>query len=238
MLKATDYPSTYTGRKYGFLTVLGTAKVIKNGKTYYGYLCECVCGKQVEKLAQQLNAGNAKSCGCQQHKRGKELKDSMKMLVFDPSGNHTEGNGTSGWAVFIDDELMDFGDIRAADYTTPEAYWLAHWELIKSLKPDAVLYETYKLQAGKAMQQSWSQLETPQLIGLLRSCCWMYKIKMFDQDPKVKPRFSDEVLVNTGYAERKGKIHYIRGRATNMHMRDAIRHGLYFRRYGKDKLHG
>jgi hypothetical protein len=159
-----------------------------------------------------------------------------KVLCFDPSGNHAEGNGTTGWAVFIDGQLTNFGEIKASDYSRAEAYWSAHAQLIHNLKPTVVVYETYRLRAGKAMEQSWSQLETPQLIGVIRYAAFRYGSDCVGQDPSLKERFKDHILIHLGIAEKSdGGRMYIMGRQTNVHMRDAIRHGLYFHRFGKGK---
>lgn len=159
----------------------------------------------------------------------------MRVLAFDPSGNHAEGNGTTGWALFVDGELKAFGEVKASEFLHAEAYWHSAVALINGLEADAVVYETYRLRAGKAMEQSWSQLETPQLIGIIRWYCWSKNIHCFGQDPTLKERFKDSVLVATNYAEKRPGGLYIDGKRTNMHMRDAIRHGLYFHRYGKGK---
>ena len=156
-----------------------------------------------------------------------------KILAFDPSGNWREGGGTTGWALFIDGKLTMFGNIKSADYGCPESYWDQHVQLIRDLQPDIVVYETYRLQAGKAMQQSWSELETPQLIGIIRHECWLHDIPRYGQDPSIKKRFNDDILVQMGIAEQRGKLIYINDMRTNDHMRDAIRHGLYFIKYGK-----
>lgn len=157
----------------------------------------------------------------------------MKILAFDPSGNWREGEGTTGWAWFVDRKLTAFENIKSVNYDCPESYWDEHVQLIRDLQPDVVVYETYKLQAGKAMQQSWSELETPQLIGIIRHECWIHDIPRYGQDPMIKKRFNDDILVQLGIAERRGKLLYINGERTNDHMRDAIRHGLYFIKYGK-----
>lgn len=162
----------------------------------------------------------------------------MKILVFDPSGNHAEGNGTTGWAVFLDGELVDFGEVKSSDFTSPEAYWTEVMQPILAKRPDVVVYETYRLRAGKAMEQSWSLLETPQLIGTIRWLSHTAGIPCVGQDPVLKERFNDKILINTKVAEKRPGGLYIRGRRTNMHMRDAIRHGLYFVRYGLKKLEG
>lgn len=169
------------------------------------------------------------------------------LLAFDPSGNYTakEGKGTTGWAVFKGNELYNFGDIKATDHEQIEAYWYEHLCMMMSRERKAsavmgpgefkVICESYRLQPGKAKQQSWSSLETPQLIGCMRMTAWEKAYPFILQDPAIKARFSDEVLVELGIAEKRGQYYYIQGRQTNGHMRDAIRHGLYYLRYGVKK---
>ena len=158
----------------------------------------------------------------------------MRVLSFDPSGNWSkrEGSGTSGWAFFEDGELKEFGDVRADKAESIEDYWAAHSELMDVKQPHIVVCESYKLQPGKAMVQSFSAMETPQLIGYLRMACWLNKIRFVFQDPSCKPRVADPILERMGIIERKGRLYYCQGRLTNDHMRDAIRHGIYWHKYG------
>lgn len=160
-----------------------------------------------------------------------------RVLVFDPSGNYKEGEGTTGWAVFDSGELTDFGAIKSEDFKSQELYWTAHSQLISDMWPNTVLMESYHLFAHKAMQQSWSEMETPQLIGYLRMHCWHSNIEVHFQDPQDKVRVADPILVRMGVFEKKGNKHYCMGRPTVIHMRDAIRHGIFYHRYGKGKTH-
>lgn len=161
------------------------------------------------------------------------------VLCFDPSGNWSdkEGKGTTGWSLFRKGKLISFGSISADEYSSVEHYWHSHTRLMYNLQytVDAVVCESYKLQPGKAMQQSWSSLETPQMIGYLRMYCWVNGTDFILQDPSIKQRFTDKVLVTTGYAEKRGDKHFINGLSTNLHIRDSIRHGLYYFKYGKGK---
>jgi hypothetical protein len=160
----------------------------------------------------------------------------MKILTLDPSGNFSkkEGDGTTGWAIFEDGELKDFGAISASDYKKIEEYWEAISDII-DLSINVVVCESYRLFAGKATAQSNSLMETPQLIGYLRMHCYKWEIPIIFQDPKDKLRVTDPILVRQGVFILKGKKHYCQNRPTNLHMRDAIRHGLYFLKYGKVK---
>lgn len=159
----------------------------------------------------------------------------MKILTLDPSGNFSknEGDGTTGWAIFENGELQEFSDIPASDYDKIEEYW--HAIALQVSKADLVVCESYRLFAGKAKAQSNSLMETPQLIGYLRMWAWHRGIPFVFQDPKDKARVSDPILVRQGVFEKKGNKHYCMGKSTNLHMRDAIRHGIYFLKYGKVK---
>lgn len=160
----------------------------------------------------------------------------VRILTLDPSGNFSkkEGDGTTGWAIFEDGELKDFGDVSAQSYHKMEAYWEGISDLI-DLSVGLVVCESYRLFAGKAAAQSNSLMETPQLIGYLRMHCYKWQIPIVFQDPKDKLRVTDPILVRQGVFELKGRKHYCMERPTNLHMRDAIRHGIYFLKYGKVK---
>ena len=159
----------------------------------------------------------------------------MRVLCLDPSGNYKEGDGTTGWALFVDGKLIEFGRVEAKRYSSQEAYWAAVSEVISKFFPDVVVCESYRLFEHKAKQQSWSELETPQLIGYLRMYCWCRNIQFVFQDPNDKIRVADEQLVKMGVLEKKGNRYYCMGKQTVIHERDAIRHGIFYHRYGKGK---
>lgn len=167
--------------------------------------------------------------------KGKELGNLDKILCYDPSGNFSknEGQGTTGWSYFEDGELKDFGDVKASDYDTIMMYWLGVIELIYRFSPTIIVCESYKLQPGKAMAQSWSAMETPQMIGAIRLIAHTHGHTNFVlQDPSCKTRVADPVLEHKGIIEKRNKNYYCLDRMTNLHQRDAIRHGIYFLRYG------
>jgi len=163
----------------------------------------------------------------------------VHLIAIDPSGNFLskEGKGTTGWASFDSDgSLMNYGDVRAKEYDTTENYWGAIISKIMAAHPKIIVCESYQLQPGKAMAQSWSDLETPQLIGAIRHIAWSKNVKFIFQPPSIKPRFADHILVRMGIAETKNnKIFMVQGMRSNDHQRDAIRHGLYYFKYGVKK---
>lgn len=156
-----------------------------------------------------------------------------QVLVLDPSGNSSknEGSGTTGFAWFDDTgALFAFGDKKAEDYGSTELYWDALVSLVLSAK--TIVCESYRLQPSKAMAQSWSSLETPQMIGALRYMAYRYEKPFILQDPSIKPRFADPILVKMGVVEQSGKFYNCMDQRTNLHQRDAIRHGLHYFKYG------
>jgi hypothetical protein len=158
--------------------------------------------------------------------------DKMKLLCLDPAGNWgKEGFGTTGWSLFEDGELLDFGDIKAENFGEQEAYWEAVADLLYG--NEIVVCENYRLYGGaRGKAQINSTLDTPQLIGHLRIVCWKENIQFVQQSPAFKVRVADPQLVKMGVLTKKGTKHYCLNRPTNLHQRDAIRHGLYFLRYG------
>lgn len=165
----------------------------------------------------------------------------MTILAFDPSGNYTEGKGTTGYAVGVDHGdgwQIILGDINARDYKTMMAYWSAHvgrFALCGGARE--IVMEGYRLynHAGKeAKIQANSTLETPQLIGALRMAAWERKIPVKIQyAADVKTRWSDEILVRLGYLDKRGQLLYYNGNRTNTHQRDALRHLLHYIRYNR-----
>ena len=158
-----------------------------------------------------------------------------KVLCFDPSGNFEEGSGTTGWALFQDGEIKKFWDVKAKDFSTIEEYWNHVTMIIHIYEPDEVVIEDYRLFGHKAKQQSWSALETPQLIGWMRMYCWEANIPVIFQSPKDKVRVADPQLERLGIIQKEGNSYYCNNIKTNLHQRDAIRHGVFYHRYRKGK---
>jgi hypothetical protein len=158
-----------------------------------------------------------------------------RVLCFDPSGNFHEGNGTTGWAYFLDGELREFGQIKAINHTCLEEYFLAHRSVIGHYEPNEVVIEDYRLFGHKAKDQSWSALETPQLIGYMRMSCYTGMIDVIFQSPKDKVRVADPQLERLGVIEKRPGGYYCLDKITNLHQRDAIRHGVFYHRYRKGK---
>jgi hypothetical protein len=161
----------------------------------------------------------------------------MKILAFDPSGNYDEGKGKTGFALALDGfPPAKLGQINAIDFTSRQTYWFQHRVLIEQTLPDVCVVESYRLFGHKSKQQIGSSLETPQLIGYIEMVCFELGIPVVYQDPSTKQRHSDEVLLKVGIIEKKGGKLYYKGELTSLHMRDALRHAMYYQR--KLKMEG
>ena len=162
------------------------------------------------------------------------------IVALDPSGNFTEGNGTTGLCM-LRDKMAHVNDIHAGNFGRAEQYWQAHVALLDSVKKEEpnmeVVMEGYRLYGHKSDTQVNSTLETPQLIGVIRYWCYVNNVPLKIQFAvEVKNRWSDSVL------EKKGIIEKVNGRRKlissgqwlNNHKTDALRHALHYQRYGRE----
>ena len=160
----------------------------------------------------------------------------MKTLVFDPSGNYNEGKGTTGWAQYYDGNLITVGQLRAAEFKSRNDYWDSHIKLIQALEPDVLVVESFRLYANKAKAQINSEFETPQLIGMLVHWCYSKDVEVIMQDPAIKSRFSNKILLHKKIiTQDKSGRYYAVGVSITNHILDAIRHGEYYKNFGYKK---
>lgn len=161
----------------------------------------------------------------------------MKTLVFDPAGNFVEGKGTTGYAVLNNDELTAVSELSARPFQSAAQYWYEHKLLIGYIKPDQVVCESYQLFHYKnrpAESQAFSYMETPQLIGAITVACFEKNLPLIFQTPaQVKRTWPDEKLVEEGYITKSGRSYFWNGKRLSNHMRDAIRHAIYYTRNRK-----
>lgn len=162
----------------------------------------------------------------------------QKTLAIDPSGNFSEGKGTTGFALFHGNTPIRLWQIHAKEYPSAPAYWDAVLNEIEGI--DEVVCEEYPLYDFKgqsAKTQSWSLLETPQLIGAITIECYRkgYPIH-FQKASLAKSRFKEDLLVRKGFLEKKGNKYIFQKETTTPHMRDALKHGLYHTRYRQEKV--
>ena len=160
------------------------------------------------------------------------------ILAFDPSGNFSEGKGTTGWVLMnADEKLLDRGEIYAKDYHCPEEYWDAHVDLIRKYNKRygtqlIVVIEEYVLYRDRSASQTNSKMETVRLLGVMQNFCWRIKQDYSMQlASSVKHRWSDELLLREQilYKHRGIMIHTDSNIPINVsHTRDAFRHAIHY----------
>jgi hypothetical protein len=164
----------------------------------------------------------------------------VKIIALDPSGNFKEGKGTTGICVMEDGVVTDLTVLKASDFDLAEEYWAAHEDYIQREWPDHLVFEGYKLYNHKgkeAKMQANSELETPQLVGILKHTCYRLDIPYTVQfASEVKSRWQEAILVHLGYLEAKGGKWYWKGKVTLPHHRDSLKHALHYWRYKHAEL--
>lgn len=171
------------------------------------------------------------------------MKKYKSILALDPSGNYTEGKGTTGWCLFDAEQnkIITTGFLEADKSEGFESYWDWHLGIIDHAERNSdslmVVIEDYVLYAHKSNAQINSKMETPKLIGVLQHYCWQegipYKMQLAAE---VKNRWTDEILVHKGYLEKAGNRHKVNGHAINRHVKDSIRHAVHFNTFKNEVI--
>ena len=158
-------------------------------------------------------------------------------MGIDPSGAFHEGKGTTGWCILDNrtNTLLRVGTISAKDYPTDVQYWQEHLDRIdwmrKHYKSFAISIEDYILYKNHAMAQVNSQLETVQLLGIIKMHCYKNNIPVYIRPAvAVKKRWSDEILVHKGVIAKVGIRFMVPNSKQSIceHERDSIRHAMHF----------
>ena len=158
-------------------------------------------------------------------------------MGIDPSGAFKEGKGTTGWCILNNDtnRLVRVGTISAKNYASDLDYWDAHVARIKwankQYKNLAISIEDYILYKSSAMSQVNSQLETVQLIGIIKYYCYVSDLKVFIRPAvAVKKRWSDDILLFKGIITKIGARYAMpeSNQTICEHERDSIRHAVHF----------
>lgn len=160
------------------------------------------------------------------------------IIAVDPSGNFSEGKGTTGICVLKGTQpvkIVHTEFIQAKDYMTVEQYWQAHvvtlLKLTAQYKDVVWVIEDYLLYRTKAENQINSRMETPKLIGILQYTAAMENIPThFQTASEVKTRWNDDVLMHKHILYTRKNKTYVSGlsNAINKHVKDAIRHGVHY----------
>jgi hypothetical protein len=163
----------------------------------------------------------------------------MKTIAIDPSGNFEEGKGHTGVAIIEDNdwEKVQVFSVSAKDFPSRHAYWNTVLGIISTYRDDAtnVVIESYvtRMNGFTIGKQS----ETAMFIGVLVWYLEHWDIPFTFQAPSAaKSRFKDELLpkyypkLELDTSTGKNRYKYD-GKLVSDHIRDAMKHLLYFKRY-------
>jgi hypothetical protein len=162
-----------TGHKYGKLTVIGldNEKSIKKRKYW---ICACECGNQKSVLADNLQAGKTKSCGCLQNanrveqankrkKWGSELyptRHIWKLMLrrcYNPKDSCYEYYGKRG--IFVCKEWHEFDNFLKDMGVKPEGLTLERKDVNKNYSAENCCWATPKEQARNRRTTRWITIE-------------------------------------------------------------------------------
>lgn len=163
----------------------------------------------------------------------------MNLIFVDPSGSFTEGKGHTGIACITDDNwsTLTTTSLSASHYTNRHWYWNSIIEEILHLRTsieDVVIIESFMIRT-----QGFLMGKMPETIQLIGALCWeleKYSINYVLQTPtQAKSRFKDDDLPRyiPGFEKRSNGRYYLDGKQVNDHIRDALKHLLYYMRYKK-----
>lgn len=158
------------------------------------------------------------------------------IIAIDPSGNFEEGKGTTGCCLFSAEQkqIITTWNIRASDYSSKEAYWNAHLDMLKKFttlyKNSIVVMEDFTLNPKRALQQSHSKMETSKLIGVIQMACAEHSWPLKMQLPvEAKTRWPDSFLERKHFIKKLNKGHCLpSGQIVSRHEKDAIRHAVHY----------
>ena len=167
-------------------------------------------------------------------------------MGIDPSGAFKEGKGTTGWCILDNrtNTLLKVGTIAAKNYDNEIEYWNDHIEKIKwahrHYKSLAISIEDYILYKSSAMAQVNSQLETVQLLGIIKHFCYFNNLEVFIRPAvAVKTRWSDNILIHKGIITKIGQRYVVpeSKQAICEHERDSIRHAVHFNMFENEEVY-
>ena len=169
----------------------------------------------------------------------------MKYIFVDPSGSFNEGKGHTGIVTIKDNDwtTLEYISIAAKDYDTRHEYW--HAVMLKIYdytfwnKPEPrtnldtkVIIESFMIRTQGFLMGKMP--ETIQMIGALEYKLENHGIDYSLQTPtQAKSRFKDIDLPRyiPGFEKRINGRYYLNGKQINDHIRDALKHLLYYMKY-------
>jgi hypothetical protein len=124
----------------------------------------------------------------------------------------------SGWSVFIHSHLFSCGKVE----WTQENECYAIIDVIEETMPDVVVCEDYRIYSGKRLVQAWSTVDTVRIIGAIEYICRKENIKLVKQMASTAKVFVTNEKLKEWNLWNK-----------NEHIRDSIKHGIYYLLFGK-----
>lgn len=163
----------------------------------------------------------------------------MRYIFVDPSGSFNEGKGHTGIACISDMnwDTLTIESISASHYSSRHEYWKA----IASSIVSRITLDTYVIIESFMIRNVGYVIgkmpETIQLIGYLSFILEEYGIPYTFQTPsQAKSRFKDTMLPTfIPNLTHKSNRYYLNNKIINDHVRDALKHLLYFNTYKKGK---
>ena len=163
----------------------------------------------------------------------------MRYIFVDPSGSFNEGKGHTGIACISDMnwDTLTIESVSASHYSSRHEYWKAiASSIVSRITLDThVIIEAFMIRnVGYVIGK---MPETIQLIGYLSFILEEYGIPYTFQTPsQAKSRFKDTMLPTfIPNLTHKSNRYYLNNKIINDHVRDALKHLLYFNTYKKGK---
>ena len=171
----------------------------------------------------------------------------MLYVVVDPSGSFTEGKGHTGIVHIWDNDWNNVSvcSVAAKDYASRHDYWNA----IMSTAFKAYLTEdsgicpediTVVIESFVIRSNGFTIGKMPETIQLIGAMVWVLEslgIKniVFQTPSQAKTRFPDDRLPDyiPGLTKESNGFYYLNGRRINDHVRDALKHLLFYKKYRK-----
>lgn len=169
----------------------------------------------------------------------------MYYIVLDPSGSYNEGKGHTGIAIMHDDDWnsLHLESVSAKRFPDRHAYWenimLRVTEMVKVAKPEktVVIIESFMIRNNGFLIGKMP--ETIRLIGALEYRLEEEGIDFTFQTPsQAKSRFHDDALcrhVPLLTYNAANHRYYFKCKMCNDHVRDALKHLLYYKHYVEPK---
>ena len=164
----------------------------------------------------------------------------MKYIVIDPSGSFNEGKGHTG-ITFIEDfdwNTLNTRSIAAKDFDVRHDYWKT---IIDTIIDEWMFTDvTVIIESFMIRNNGFLVGKMPETILFIGALVWeleKYKINYIFQTPtQAKSRFKDENLDRyiPNFEKRNG-YYYLNNKRTNDHVRDSLKHLLYYQKYTSQK---